>query len=146
MAFAAPVTLLRLIHMRLLQHWLHVPRWAWCHSTLCVHITPSHQNFSPWSDLAFLRGGSAHRTSVQACCSYNRCLQNGVGVLCAMGMQPPAPGPDLNYSGTSAGPALVSTVASGQALVCMDNTVTVGYIRHQGGLYSYCILQRHLLL
>ncbi len=60
MAFAATVTPLRLLHMRPLQRWLHdrVPRWAWCHGTYQVSVTPScRHTFSPWSDLAFLRAG-----------------------------------------------------------------------------------------
>ncbi len=55
MAAAAAVTPLGLLHMRLLQHWLHgrVPRW-----TLRVQVTPAcHQTLTPWSDLSFLRAG-----------------------------------------------------------------------------------------
>ncbi len=60
MASAAAVTLLGLLHMRPLQHWLHdrVPRWAWRRGTYRVSVTPScRQTFGPWSDLAFLRAG-----------------------------------------------------------------------------------------
>ncbi len=58
MAAAAAGTLLGLLHMRPLQHWLHgwVPRWAWLSGTLWVQVTPAcHQTFAPWSDLSFLR-------------------------------------------------------------------------------------------
>ncbi len=51
---------LGLLHMRLLQHWLHsrVPRWAWQSGTLRVQVTPAcRQTFTPWSDLSFLRAG-----------------------------------------------------------------------------------------
>ncbi len=60
MAAAAAVTPLGLLHMRLLQHWLHgrVPRWAWQSGTLRVQVTPAcRQTFTPWSDLSFLRAG-----------------------------------------------------------------------------------------
>ncbi len=56
MASAAAVTLLRLLHMRPLQHWLHsrVPRWTWRHGTLRVGITQQcRRSLSPWTDLAF---------------------------------------------------------------------------------------------
>ncbi len=60
MASAAAVTLLGLLHMRPLQHWLHfrVPRLAWRRGTLRVGITQQCCRFlSPWTDLAFLRAG-----------------------------------------------------------------------------------------
>ncbi len=60
MASSAAITPLGLLHMRPLQRWLHdrVPRWAWRHGTYRVSLTPScRRNFSPWSDLAFLRAG-----------------------------------------------------------------------------------------
>ncbi len=60
MAAAAAVTPLGLLHMRLLQHWLHgrVPRWAWQSGTLRVQVTPAcRQTFTLWSDLSFLRAG-----------------------------------------------------------------------------------------
>ncbi len=60
MAAAAAVTPLGLLHMRLLQHWLHgrVPRWAWQSGTLRVQVTPAcRQTLTPWSDLSFLRAG-----------------------------------------------------------------------------------------
>ncbi len=43
MASTAAVTLLWLLHMRLLQRWLHdrVPRWAWRHGTYRASVTPS---------------------------------------------------------------------------------------------------------
>ncbi len=75
MASAAAVTLLGLLHMRPLQHWLHsrVPRWAWHRGTLRVGITQQcHHSLSPWTDLAFLRAG------VPYCC-HNRCLQHRLG-------------------------------------------------------------------
>ncbi len=60
MAAAAAVTPLGLLHMRLLQHWLHgrVPRWAWQSGMMWVQVTPAcRQTFAPWSDLSFLRAG-----------------------------------------------------------------------------------------
>ncbi len=60
MASAAAVMPLRWLHLRPLQHWLHsrVPRWAWCHGTHRVAITPvCCHSFSPWSNLAFLWAG-----------------------------------------------------------------------------------------
>ncbi len=58
MTSAAAVTLLGLLHMRPLQHWLHsrVPRWAWRRGTLRVVITQQcRRSLSPWTDFAFLR-------------------------------------------------------------------------------------------
>ncbi|KAI2665756.1 Protein P [Labeo rohita] len=60
MATAAAVTLLGLLHMRPLQHWLHgrVPRRGWQRGTHRVKVTPAcHQTFIPWSDPMFLRAG-----------------------------------------------------------------------------------------
>ncbi len=60
MASTAAVTLLGLLHMRPLQHWLHsrVPRWAWRRGTLQVNITQQcRRSLSPWTDLPFLRAG-----------------------------------------------------------------------------------------
>ncbi len=60
MASAAAVTLLGLLHMRPLQHWLHsrVPRWAWRRGTLRVGISQQcRRSLSPWTDLAFLWAG-----------------------------------------------------------------------------------------
>ncbi len=54
-AYGATVTLLGLLHMRLLLHWLHsrVLRWA-----VCVTITPTCcRSFSPWINLFFLQAG-----------------------------------------------------------------------------------------
>ncbi len=82
MASAAAVTPLGLLHMRPLQHWLHsrVPRWAWRHGTLRVNITQQcHRFLSPWTDLAFLWGRGAPRTSVPAYCCHNRYLQHRLG-------------------------------------------------------------------
>ncbi len=58
MAAAAATYLLGLLHMRLLQRWLHgqIPRWAWKRGTHRVHITPACcKTFSPWSDPSFLQ-------------------------------------------------------------------------------------------
>lgn len=53
-ASAATVIPLRLLHMKLLQHW--AVRWAWHCSSNRVTITQQcHCTFSPWSNLAFLR-------------------------------------------------------------------------------------------
>ncbi len=82
MASAAAVTPLGLLHMRPLQHWLHsrVPRWAWRRGTLRVGISQQcRRSLSPWTDLAFLTGRGAPRTSVPAYCCHNRCLQHGLG-------------------------------------------------------------------
>ncbi len=60
MAAAAATVPLELLHMRLLQHWLHgqIPWWAWKRSTHRVQITPAcRKTFSPWSDPSFLREG-----------------------------------------------------------------------------------------
>ncbi len=58
MAAAAAIVPLGLLHIRLLQHWLHgrIPRWAWKCGTHRFQITPAcRKTFSPWSDPSFLR-------------------------------------------------------------------------------------------
>ncbi len=59
-AAAVAVTMLGLLHMRPLQHWLHgrVPRWAWQRGTHRVLVTPAcRRTFTLWSDLSFLQAG-----------------------------------------------------------------------------------------
>ncbi|KAI2645524.1 Cytoplasmic polyadenylation element-binding protein [Labeo rohita] len=61
MAAETEGTPLGLLHMRLLQCWLHdrIPRWTWHCSTFQVGVTPECRHlFSPWSDPVFLRAGS----------------------------------------------------------------------------------------
>ncbi len=60
MAAAVATVPLGLLHMRLLQHWLHgrIPRWAWKCCTHWIQITRAcRKTFSPWSDPSFLRAG-----------------------------------------------------------------------------------------
>ncbi len=161
MASSAAITPLGLLHMRPLQHWLHdrVPRWAWRHGTYRVSLTPScRRTFSPWSDLAFLRAEpSSPRASIQACCGFNRRLYHGLGAMCnghaAAGLWT---GPQLQWHINC-----LELLAVWLALrrfrtllhekhipVRSDNTATVAYINHQGGLRSRRMSQlaRHLLL
>lgn len=61
------VTLLGLMQMRPLQHWLRtrVQRWAWHHGSHCVNITQlCRRTFGPWEDISFLRAGVPVSVSV----------------------------------------------------------------------------------
>ncbi len=103
MASAATVTPLRLLHMRPLQRWLHdrVPRWAWCHGTYQVSVTPScRHTFSPWSDLAFLRAG-VPLAQVSSMLLYRQMPLPRAGGPCATGMQLWGSGQGPSCSGIS---------------------------------------------
>ncbi len=160
MAAAAAVTPLSLLHMRLLQHWLHglVSRWAWQHGTYRVAITPEcRQAFSPWSDPLFLRAGvtleqvSRHAVVFMDAsatgwgATYNGHAVSGVWT-----------GPQLHWN-VNCLELLAVRLALGRlkgplrgkhVLVRTDNTATVAYINRQGGLRSRRMSQlaRHLLL
>lgn len=67
---AAVVMTIRLLHLRLLQHWLfsQVPRWAWHHGTLSMSITLiCHQTFDSLSVLAFLHTGVPLEQNMPLC-------------------------------------------------------------------------------
>ncbi len=79
---AAAVTLLGLLHMRPLQHWLNsrVPRWVWRRGTLRVGYHPAVSPLpQPLDRPCLSMGRGAPRTSVPAYCCHNRCLQHGLG-------------------------------------------------------------------
>ncbi len=160
MASAAAVIPLGLLHMRPLQHWLHdrVTRWAWRHGTYQVSVTPScHHTFSPWSDLAFLRaGGPLEQVSRHVVVSTDAST-TGWGAMCnghaAAGLWT---GPQLQWH-INCFELLAVWLAlrrfkrllhKKHVLVRTDNTATVAYINHQGGLRSRRMSQlaHHLLL
>ncbi len=160
MASSAAITPLGLLHMRPLQRWLHdrVPRWAWRHGTYRVSLTPScRRTFSPWSDLAFLRAGvPLEQVSRHVVVSTDASVM-GWGAMCnghaAAGLWT---GPQLQWHINCLELLAVwlalrrfrTLLHEKHILVRSDNTATVAYINHQGGLRSRRMSQlaRHLLL
>ncbi|KAI2650818.1 Transposon Ty3-G Gag-Pol polyprotein [Labeo rohita] len=160
MASSAAVTPLGLMHMRPLQHWLHtrVPRWAWHRGTFRVNITPScRQTLSPWTDIVFLRSGVPLEQVSRRIIITIDASKTGWGATCN----------GQAASGVWTGPRLFwhinclellavllalrrfqSMIQGKHVLVRSDNTVTVAYINHQGGVRSFRMSQlaRHLLL
>ncbi|KAL0160080.1 hypothetical protein M9458_043805, partial [Cirrhinus mrigala] len=126
MAAAAAVTPLGLLHMRLLQRWLHdrAQRWAWHRGTLRIGVSlQCRRLFSPPEHLA----ASGSWTGPQLQWHIN-CLEL-LAVLLALRRFRPM----LRHK---------------HVLVRTDSTATVAYINHQGGLRSRRMSQlaRHLLL
>ena len=160
MASAAAVTPLGLLHMRPLQHWLHsrVPRWAWRRGTHRVTITPMcRRQFSPWSDLAFLRAGVPLEQVSRHVVVTTDASNTGWDATCN----------GQAASGSWTGPRLLwhinclellavhlalrrfrPLLLDKHVLVRTDNTAAVSYINRQGGLRSRRMSQlaRHLLL
>ncbi len=160
MASAAAVTPLGLLHMRPLQHWLHdrVPRWAWRRGTYRVSVTPScRQTFGPWSDLAFLRAGVPLGQVSRHVVVSTDASAMGWGAMCnghaAAGLWT---GSQLQWHINCLELLAVwlalcrfkGLLHDKHVLVRTDNTATVAYINHQGGLCSRRLSQlaRHLLL
>ncbi len=160
MASAAAVTSLGLLHMRPLQHWLHdrVPRWAWQRGTYRVSVTPSYrQTFGPWSDLAFLRAGVPLVQVSRHVVVSTDASAMGWGAMCnghaAAGLWT---GSRLQWHVNCLELLAVrlalrrfkGLLHDKHVLVRTDNTATVAYINHQGGLCSRRLSQlaRHLLL
>ncbi len=160
MASAAAVTLLGLLHMRPLQHWLHsrVPRWAWRRGTLRVGISQHcRRSLSPWTDLAFLRAGVPLEQVSRHTVVTTDASSTGWGATC-------------NGQAASAlwtGPRLLwhinclelwavhlalrqfrPLLLGKHVLVRTDNTAAVSYINRLGGIRSHRMSQlaRHLLL
>ncbi len=160
MASAAAVTPLGLLHMRPLQHWFHdrVPRWAWRRGTYRVSVTPScRQTFGPWSDLAFLRAGvplvqvSRHVVvSTDASAMGWGAMCNGhaaAGLWTRSRFQWHVNCLEL-LAVRLALRRFKGLLHDKHVLLRTDNTATVAYINHQGGLRSRRLSQlaRHLLL
>ncbi len=160
MASSAAITLLGLLHMRPLQRWLHdrVPRWAWRHGTYRVSLTPScRRTFSPWSDLAFLRAGVPLEQVSRHVVVSTDASATGWGAMCnghaAAGLWT---GPQLQWHINCLELLAVwlalrrfrTLLHEKHILVRSDNTATVAYINHQGGLRSRRMSQlaHHLLL
>ncbi len=160
MASSAAITPLGLLHMRPLQLWLHdrVPRWAWRHGTYRVSLTPScRRTFSPWSDLAFLRAGVPLEQVSRHVVVSTDASATGWGAMCnghaAAGLWT---GPQLQWHINCLELLAVwlalrrfrTLLHEKHILVRSDNTATVAYINHQGGLRSRRMSQlaRHLLL
>ncbi len=148
MASAAAVTPLGLLHMRPLQHWLHdrVPRWAWRRGTYRVSVTPScRQTFGPWSDLAFLRAGVPLGQVSRHVVVSTDASAMGWGAMCnghaAAGLWT---GSRLQWHINCLELLAVwlalrhfkGLLHDKHVLVRTDNTATIAYINHQGGLRS----------
>ncbi len=148
MASSAATTPLGLLHMRPLQRWLHdrVPRWAWRHGTYRVSLTPScRRTFSPWSDLAFLRAGVPLEQVSRHVVVSTDASATGWGAMCnghaAAGLWT---GPQLQWHINCLELLAVwlalrrfrTLLHEKHVLVRSDNTATVAYINHQGGLRS----------
>ncbi|KAL0195088.1 hypothetical protein M9458_008660, partial [Cirrhinus mrigala] len=145
MAAAAAVTPLGLLHMRPFQRWLHdrIPR--------CRLL------FSPWSDPAFLRAGVPLGQVSRHIVLNTDASTTGWGVVCnGQAASGSWTGPRLRWH-VNCLELLAVFLALRQflpmlrhkhVLVRTDNTATVEYINHQGGLRSRHMLQlaRHLLL
>ncbi|KAI2645552.1 ORF V: Enzymatic polyprotein [Labeo rohita] len=133
MAAAAAVTPLGLLHMRLLQHWLHdrVPRWPWHRDTHRIGVSlQCRRLFSPWSDPAFLQAGVPLGQVSRHLVVYTDASSTELlAVLLALRRFRPM----LRHK---------------HVLVRTDSTATVAYINHQGGLRFRRMSQlaRHLLL
>ncbi|KAI2646783.1 ORF V: Enzymatic polyprotein [Labeo rohita] len=160
MASSAAVTPLGLMHMRPLQHWLHtqVPRWAWRQGTSRVNIKPlCRQTLSPWTDIVFLRSGVPLEQVSRRIIVTTDASKIGWGATCN----------GQAASGVWTGPRLFwhinclellsvllalrrfwPMIQGKHVLVRSDNTATVAYINHQGGVRSFRMSQlaRHLLL
>ncbi|KAL1270896.1 hypothetical protein QQF64_029912 [Cirrhinus molitorella] len=156
----AAVTPLGLLHMRPLQRWLHnrVPRWSWHRGTFRVGVTPECRRlFSPWSDPVFLRAGVPLGQVSRHIVVNTDASMTGWGAVCN----------GQTASGSWTGPRLqwhinclellavflalrrfLPLLRHKHVLVRTDNTATVAYINHQGGLRSRRLSQLacHLLL
>ncbi|KAL0187588.1 hypothetical protein M9458_014687, partial [Cirrhinus mrigala] len=160
MASSAAATPLGLMHMKPLKHWLHtrVPRWAWHRGTFRVNITPlCRKTLSPWTDMAFLRSGVPLEQVSRRIVVTTDASKTGWGAVCN----------GQAASGVWSGLRLLwhinclelltvllalrrfrPLIQDKHVLVRSDNTVTVAYINHQGGVRSFRMSQlaRHLLL
>ncbi len=160
MAAAAAVTLLGLLHMRPLQHWLHgrVPRWAWQRGTHRVQVTLAcRQTLTPWSDLSFLWAGVPLEQVSRHAVVYTDASTTGWGAtfngLAVSGIwtgPPTALAHKLpRVAGSTPGPEPSQEALTGQARTGpYGHTVTVAYINRQGGLRFRHMSQLtcHLLL
>ncbi len=134
------------------------PELAWRHGTYRVSLTPScHRTFSPWSDLAFLRAGVPLEQVSRHIVVSTDASATGWGAMCnehaAAGLWT---GPQLQWHINCLELLAVwlalrcfrTLLHEKHVLVRSDNTATVAYINHQGGLRSRRMSQlaRHLLL
>ncbi|KAI2646378.1 ORF V: Enzymatic polyprotein [Labeo rohita] len=156
MASSAAVTPLGLMHMRPLQHWLHtrVPRWAWHQGTFRVNVTPScRKTLSPWTDIVFLRSGVPLEQVSRRIVVTTDASKTGWGAICngqaAFGVWT---GPRLLWHINCLELLAVllalrrfrPLIQGKHVLVRSDNTATVAYINHQGGVRSFRMSQLDL--
>ncbi len=118
-------------------------------------VLPSH--LQPMVGPCLSSGRSSPRASIQACCCFNRRLCHGLGGHVqrarsrgALDRAPAAVAYQLpRVAGSMACSAPLQNAATREAYtVRSDNTATIAYINHQGGLRSRRMSQlaRHLLL
>ncbi len=113
-------------------------------------------NLQPVVGSCFSPGRSSPSASVQGCCCINRCFYHGLGFhvqqACICGA---LEGLQLQWHINCLELLAVwlalrwfkTLLPEKHVLVHMDNTATVAYINHKGGLCSHCMSQltRHLL-
>ncbi|KAL0149293.1 hypothetical protein M9458_055331 [Cirrhinus mrigala] len=134
------------------------PRWAWHRGTLRIGVSPQCRRlFSPWSDPAYLRAGVPLGQVSRHVVVHTDASTTGWGAVCN----------GQAASGSWTGPRLLwhinclellavllvlhrflPMLRHKHVLVRTDNTATVAYINHQGGLRSRRMSQlaHHLLL
>ncbi|KAI2646315.1 ORF V: Enzymatic polyprotein [Labeo rohita] len=146
MAAAAAVTLLGLLHMRPLQHWLHdrVLRWAWHRGTLRIGVSlQCRRLFSPWSDPAFLQAGVPLGQVSRHLVVYTDASSTGWGAVCnGQAVSGSWTGPRLQWHINCLELLAVllalhrfrPMLRHNHVLVRTDSTATVAYINHQGEL------------
>ncbi|KAI2644807.1 ORF V: Enzymatic polyprotein [Labeo rohita] len=137
------------MHMRPLQHWLHirVPRWAWHRGTYRVNITLlCREIFRPWEDISFLWSGVPLEQVSRHIIVTTDASKTGWGAVCN----------GRAASGVWTGPRLLwhinclelltvllalkrfqPLIQGKHVLVHTDNTATVAYINHQGSVCSF---------
>ncbi len=160
MAAVAAVTLLELLHMRPLQHWLHgqVPSLAWQRGTLRVRVAPAcRQTFTLWSDLSFLWAEVPLEQVSRQDVVYTDASAKGWGATFnGLAVSRVWTGPQLHWHINClellvvhlALNRLKRRLRGKQVMVRTDKSATVVYINRQGGLRSRRMSQlaRHLFL
>ncbi|KAI2655666.1 Ubiquitin carboxyl-terminal hydrolase 26 [Labeo rohita] len=117
--------------------------------TLCVHHTFVLQNLQPLGTHFVSTGSGALGRSVQRNCYLNSCFQDRLGCrmqwACSLrDLDRPSAALVYHLPGvvdSASGFEEVSTLVQAKhVLVCTDNTATVAYMNHQGGVHSFRFL------
>ncbi len=146
MASAATVMPFGLLHMRLLQRWLHdrVPRWTWRHGTGFSHLVlPPH--LQPVVGSCFLRRKEFPLAQVSRDVVPTYTSTTGWGAMCnGHAAARLWTGPQLQWNINCLQLLAVwlalrrfkTLLHKRHLLVRTNNTATIAYINHQGGLRS----------